>query len=146
MHMSYADIVSSFALVLAIIDLILHFFFSRKTAAPAINYEFQDLPPYMADDETTTVIVANDGTARAKIKKIAMDFSWNEDLQIVLYDMISNQKLGPYLNPNEHWSFEKRLPEPNERAMGFITIRTTYDRNSVKEDRFSVKGHQGYFL
>lgn len=136
--MQYSDILASLSLIVSFVSIYLSYYFSRKTARPAISYYCKDLPPYANKESETTITVKNVGTARAKINAVSLTFSWDKNLKLFLYDE-KEHKRRYYLSPNEEEIFHKRLPEPPSEKPEILTITTKYDDSEAKQEDIPVR-------
>jgi hypothetical protein len=136
--MSSAELIASISLSVSIINLVLYYRFSSKSNKPAINHFLKNLPPYSSPKETTEIRIKNEGTAEARIRWIVASFSWDKDLQVVLFDDVELEKKD-FLSiaPNEELKYYKTLPEPPSGERQHLTIKTVYD-NREKEDVFEL--------
>jgi hypothetical protein len=145
---NYGDIISIIALLLSFLNLYLYYSYSKKSVRPTINHVFENLPPYRDDKEETIIKVRNVGTASAKVNAIYLNFSWDKDLQMYLYDEKSGKKgflktTELYLTPNDEEIFRKRLPQPPQRNRETIKITTKFDDGWSKEDEVRIENPKG---
>jgi hypothetical protein len=132
--------VSVLSLVIAGVSAFLNYRFSSKSKVPSINHYLTNLPPYLSKEEKTEIKIRNEGTAQALIRCIFLEFSWDKDWVVHLYDdqdeKEENNEL--FISPNETIKYYKNLPEPPENSREHVTVTTIYDNDMEKEECFEL--------
>lgn len=139
--METAEILAVISIIVSLGNLYLYYRFSSKSHKPAIKHIIENLPPYNSPEDKSTIRVKNVGTAQATINAIFMKFSWDNDLQLFLYDESDEPEeyTKRFLSPNEEITFRKRLPEPpHQKKDCFLIIKTDFDNTWDKEDKFEL--------
>jgi hypothetical protein len=139
--MDYAEAVSTVALSISFINLVLYYWFFSKTAKASITSSLADLPPYKNEDQETTITIKNVGTAGTTLKEIFLTFSWDKDLKLSLFQKQKKEKIC--LFPNEEMTFRKKLPKPPSEKNEYIKVTTRFD-NWTKEEDFPIRVSKGF--
>ncbi len=138
--MVWAETIATISLIVSIGSFLLSYRTSLKINKPAISHTITNPPPYKSPKDTTEIKVKNVGTAQARITCVLLKFSWDDDLQLFLYDEESDEeeKGKLYLCSNEEETFHKHLPEPPLGKKEHLTIITEYDKDMEKEDTIEL--------
>jgi len=136
--MSLVELIASVSLGVSIVNLVLYYRFSSKSSKPAINHFLKNLPPYKSPKETTEIKIKNEGTAQARLRSVFLNFSWDKDFQVVLFDEKDLEYGIITLGPNEEVTYYKTLPEPPFGEKEYIKITTVFDNNIEKEQVFEL--------
>ena len=77
---------------------------------------------------------------------LKVNFSWDKDLQLVLYDKYDISDEIWFLAPNEQKVFLQETSNASPRKTAYIEITTEYDKKYDKTDKIEIFVPKSVFL